>query len=172
MLKLKKLLTFIRKRELEIFATFLLLLLTGAGTYLLLIEPKRQLQRQLTELVINIRTKIVNISTGCKKKGGVYHDTIKQENADRIELLDKLTATGDSVDIAKVLGVRARDQMVCYIKYNDILSNRNNVCKGAFYTETQMKYIESKLIYSLKHKSNEPLKSCFFQAPIDMLKRN
>ena len=138
------------------FGGVLTLFITIYLTHFSVEEPVKELKTNLSQQVIAIRLKIINIAEGCKEKNDTYTEILKKENEDRIENLDKLiamtAATSDS--LKKALGTDAWAQITCFIKYNDSLSQRKNICDGKFFTEDEMKNWESRIIGSIRKKTD------------------
>jgi hypothetical protein len=116
-------------------------------------QPVEQLQVDTAKIIINIRIKIVNISEGCKGNN-TYSQALQRNNEDRLNLVGQLLAMSKGADVKKNLGLKAQDQIACFVKYNDMLSLRTNICEGGFLTEQKMKVWEEKIIHDLNHKSN------------------
>jgi hypothetical protein len=127
-------------------------------------QPTQQLRADVAKTVINMRLKIVDISEGCKSTNS-YSQVLQQNNRDRLDLVGQLVAIAKGGDVKKNLGFTAQQELACFIKYNDMLSMRANICDGDFLTENEMKLWEEKIISSLYHKSNKDIKCPYGNNP-------
>lgn len=120
-------------------------------------QPLDQLRADLVKTVINARIKIVNISEGCQGTN-TYSQVLKKNNSDRVDLMGQLAAISDAGNIGKNLGLAARQQIVCFIQYNDMLNLRSNICNGPFLSEEDMKKWEKEIVHDIYHKSAKQTK--------------
>jgi len=119
-------------------------------------QPIDQFRENIAQTVISMRLKIVDVSEGCKATNS-YSQALLQNNIDRLTMVSNLLGIAKGGNIEKKLGLRAQQQLACFVKYNDMLSLRSNICNGEFLTERQMIEWEERIIYDLHHKSDKKI---------------
>ncbi len=150
-------------KEIKVFSGIVAMITLVASIYVAYLEmhkPVAELQAELSKIVAGLRVKIVNIGVGCKHPGSIHGHIVEQENIARVELTDELIGIGESANLKEILGKNAFAELKCFIQYNGMLDQRENICKGPFKTEKEMIDWQLQIYDALHHKSNNILKEC------------
>jgi len=137
--------TYIHHPLLAILIASLTLFYTIEGAIAATTAPLQETKVQIAQLVVSTGAKIINIEEGCAHKNS-FTSLIQNQNAERIEDADQLLAL---VTANTHLNTVSKKELLAFIQYNSLLSQRKDICHGQILSQTAINAWEQTIIENL-----------------------